>query len=175
MICSFEGVNPRIHETVYVAKNATVIGNVEIGAHSSIWPGAVIRGDLSSITIGKYTSVQDNCVIHVEGGDDPSSQHPAVIRDYCTIGHGALLHGCCIKNRVLVGAHAVIFNNATIGEGSIVGMGCLIPENKEIPPHKVVVGVPGRTVRETTEKEWARAKAHAELYADLAEKYTNIL
>jgi carbonic anhydrase/acetyltransferase-like protein (isoleucine patch superfamily) len=176
MIYPFEGVKPRIHETAYVAKNATVVGNVEIGAHSSIWPGAVLRGDLSSITIGRYTSIQDNCVIHVEGSlSDPSTGSPAVIGNYCTIGHGALLHGCIIGERVLIGAHAAVFNNARIGDGSILGMGCVISDNKEIPSRRVVVGIPGRIVREVTEEEWTRSKAHAELYAELAEKYKKIL
>ncbi len=176
MIYPFEGKTPRIHKSAFTAKNSTIIGNVEIGAYSSVWPGAVLRGDLSSITIGRYTSIQDNCVIHVEGElSDPSAGSPAVIGDYCTIGHGALLHGCHIGNRVLIGAHAAIFNKAVIGEGSIIGMGCVVPDNKEIPPRRVVVGVPGRIVREITEEEWERSKAHAELYANLAKKYKDIL
>jgi len=176
MIHSFEGKTPRIHESAYIAKNATIIGNVHIGVHSSVWPGAVLRGDFSSITIGKYTSIQDNCVIHVEGSIFNFSypEHPAVIKDYCTVGHGAVLHGCTIGDRALIGANAVIFNNAVIGEGSIVGTGCVIPDNKEIPPRSVVVGVPGRIVRDITEKEWEQSKTHAELYAELATKYKDL-
>ncbi|MGC1122408.1 MAG: gamma carbonic anhydrase family protein [Candidatus Methanofastidiosia archaeon] len=176
MILSFEGKTPRIHETAFIAKNATVVGDVAVGAHSSVWPGAVLRGDFSSITIGRYSSIQDNCVIHVEGTFNPADvKVPAVIGNYCTIGHGAMLHGCTIQDRALVGAMAVIFNNATIGEGSIVGMGSVIPDNKEIAARKVVVGVPGRAVRDITEEEWERSKAHALLYAELAEKYRHIL
>jgi carbonic anhydrase/acetyltransferase-like protein (isoleucine patch superfamily) len=176
MILSFEGKTPRIDETAFIAKNATVVGEVTIGAHSSVWPGAVLRGDFSSITIGRYTSIQDNCVIHVEGTLNPKDvKVPTVIGNYCTIGHGAMLHGCKIQDRALVGAMAVIFNNATVGEGSIVGMGSVIPDNKEIAARKVVVGVPGRVVRDVTEDEWERAKAHALLYAELAEKYRHIL
>lgn len=173
MICPFEGKEPRIDETAYVAKTAIIIGDVKVGAHSSVWPGAVLRADLSSITIGKYTSIQDICVIHVEGSIPgfPSQEHPAVIKDYCTIGHGAVLHGCTVKERVLVGAHASIFNSATIGKGSIIGMGCVIPDGKEIPPRSVVMGVPGRIVREATEDEWMTSKSHAELYSELARRY----
>ncbi|MBU7013771.1 MAG: gamma carbonic anhydrase family protein [Theionarchaea archaeon] len=176
MILSLEGRTPHIDETAFIAKNATVVGDVIVGAHSSIWPGAVLRGDLSSITIGKYSSIQDNCVIHVEGTFDPEDAGvPTVIGNYCTIGHGAVLHGCRIQDRALVGAMAVIFNNATVGEGSIIGMGSVIPDDKEIAARKVVVGIPGRAVRDVTEEEWKRSKAHALLYAELAEKYQRIL
>jgi carbonic anhydrase/acetyltransferase-like protein (isoleucine patch superfamily) len=172
MLYSFEGNLPRIHETAYIAHNAIIIGDVEIGAHSSVWPGAVLRADFSSITVGNYSSVQDTCVIHVEGSlDNEAPEYPAVIKDYCTIGHGAVLHGCTIGERVLIGANATIFNNATINEGSIIGMGCVIADNKVIPPRKVVVGVPGRIVRDVTAEEWERSKIHAELYAALADKY----
>lgn len=176
MIHSFEGKTPRIHESVYVAKNATIIGNVHIGVHSSVWPGAVLRGDFSSITIGKYTSVQDNCVIHSEGSIFTFSypDYPAVIGDYCTVGHGAVLHGCTIGDRTLIGAHAVIFNNADIGEGSLIGMGCVVPDHKQIPPRSVVVGVPGRVIREVTHEEWEQSKTHAECYAQLAARYKEL-
>ena len=177
MIYSFDGISPKIHETSYVAQNATVIGKVIIDAHSSVWPGAVLRADFSSITVGKYSSIQDNCVIHVEGSldDIESPELPVVIGDYCTIGHGAILHGCSIGNRVLIGSNAVIFNNVTIGEGTIIGMGSVVPDNKVLPPRSVVVGVPGRSVRTLTEEEWERAKIHAELYATLADRYKNII
>ena len=176
MILSFQGKTPRIDKDAYVAQNATVVGDVEIGAFSSIWPGAVLRADLSSITIGKYTSIQDTCVIHVEGSlSSPSAEYPAVIGDYCTVGHGAVLHGCTLGERVLIGANATVFNSAHIGAGSIIGMGSVIPDNKVIPPRSVVVGVPGRIVRETTPEEWERAKTHAELYSELARIYRDIL
>jgi carbonic anhydrase/acetyltransferase-like protein (isoleucine patch superfamily) len=176
MIYPFEGKTPRIHKSAFTAQNSTIIGNVDIGAHSSIWPGAVLRADLSSITIGEYTSIQDNCVVHVEGSlSHASPETAAFIGNYCTVGHGAVLHGCTIGDRSLVGAHAVIFNNATIGDGSIVGMGAVISDNKEIPPRSVVMGVPGRVVRKVTEEEWNISKAHAELYSELASKYKGIL
>ncbi|MBU7042452.1 MAG: gamma carbonic anhydrase family protein [Theionarchaea archaeon] len=177
MIYPFDGVTPRIHETAYVAKNASVIGDITLSAHSSVWPGAVLRADFSSITIGKYTSVQDNCVIHVEGSleDIHAPELPVVIREYCTIGHGAILHGCTLGNRVLVGSNAVIFNGVTVGDGAIIGMGSVIPDNKEIPSKSVVVGVPGKVVRTVTEEEWERAKIHAELYATLADRYKTII
>jgi carbonic anhydrase/acetyltransferase-like protein (isoleucine patch superfamily) len=177
MIYSFDGATPRIDDTAYVALNATVIGKITIDAHSSIWPGAVLRADFSSITIGTYSSVQDNCVIHVEGSLDDmhSPELPAVIGDYCTVGHGAILHGCTLGDRVLVGSNAVIFNGVSIGDGAIIGMGSVVPDNKEIPSKSVVVGVPGKVVRTLTEEEWNRAKLHAELYAALADRYKNIL
>jgi carbonic anhydrase/acetyltransferase-like protein (isoleucine patch superfamily) len=176
MIYPFDGKTPRIHKSAFTAQNSTIIGDVDIGAHSSIWPGAVLRADFSSITIGKYTSIQDNCIIHVEGSlSNPAPESPAVVGDYCTVGHGAILHGCTIGDRSLVGAQAVIFNNATIGEGSIVGMGAVISDNKEIPPRSVVMGVPGRIFRKVTEEEWNISKAHAELYSELASKYKGIL
>ena len=176
MIYPFDGKTPRIHKSAFTAQNSTIVGDVAIGAHSSIWPGAVLRADLSSITIGEYTSIQDNCVVHVEGSlFHHSPETAALIGNYCTVGHGAILHGCTIGDRSLVGAQAVIFNNATIGEGSIIGMGAVISDNKEIPPRSVVMGVPGRVVRTVTEKEWDMSKAHAELYSKLASKYRGIL
>jgi carbonic anhydrase/acetyltransferase-like protein (isoleucine patch superfamily) len=177
MIYSFDGVTPNIHDSAFVAKNATVIGKITVGAHSNIWPGAVLRADFSSIVIGKYSSVQDNCVIHVEGSLDDihAPELPVVIGDYCTVGHGAILHGCTLDDRVLVGSNAVIFNGVSIGEGTIIGMGSVIPDNKEIPSKSVVVGVPGKVVRRLTEEEWQRSRSHAELYAALADRYKNIL
>ncbi|MGD2247824.1 MAG: gamma carbonic anhydrase family protein [Candidatus Methanofastidiosia archaeon] len=176
MIYPFEGKTPQIDQTAFIAKNATIVGDVTIGAHASVWPNAVLRGDFSSITIGNYTSIQDTCVIHVDGSlSDSDPESPAILGDYCTIGHGALLHGCTLENRVLVGASAVVFNRTTIGEGSIIAMGCVIPDNKKIPPRSVVMGVPGKVVREITAEEWEQSKAHAELYAALADKYRSIL
>ena len=175
MIYSFNGKTPRIHKSVYTAENSTIIGDFDIKAHSSVWPGAVLRADFSSITIGKYTSIQDNCVIHVEGSRvHPAPEYPAVIGDYYTVGHGAVLHGCTLSTRVLIGANAVVFNNAVIGEGSIIGMGCIIPDNKKIPPRSVVVVVPGRIVRKVTEQEWEQSKNHAELYCHLAHMYKTL-
>ena len=173
MICPFNGITPHIHKSAYIAENATIIGDVRVGVQSSVWPGAVLRGDFSSITIGKYTSIQDNCVIHAEGNISGSfyPEYPAVIGDFCTVGHGAVLHGCTIGDRTLVGAHALVFNNTTIGTGSIIGMGSVVPENKEVPPRSVVVGIPGKVIRKVTEEEWERSKTHAEVYAELAQKY----
>ena len=141
MLYKYLDVTPKVHETAYVAPTAAVIGDVEIAAGASVWFGAVLRGDIDIIRIGAGSSIQDNVTIHVTGGT-----YPTIVGENVIVGHGAVLHGCMIENRVLIGMGATILDNATIGAGAIVAAGALVREGQQVPPNSLVAGVPA-TVR----------------------------
>ncbi|WP_420642902.1 gamma carbonic anhydrase family protein [Candidatus Leptofilum sp.] len=145
MIIEFKGVRPQIHPTAYIAPNVTIIGDVVIEAEASIWFGAVIRGDSGRITIGSRTSVQDNVVIHVNG------RHHTIIEEDVTIGHGAVLEGCHLHQGVLVGMNATVLSGVVVEAGSLVAAGSVVGENRHIPPHVLVAGVPAVVKRELDE------------------------
>jgi carbonic anhydrase/acetyltransferase-like protein (isoleucine patch superfamily) len=166
MIQSFQGTEPHLDPDAFVAPNATVIGDVAIGARSSIWFGTVVRGDVYPIRIGCETNVQDNSVLHVTGGI-----HPLHIGDQVSIGHRAVVHGCALGDRVLVGMGAVILDGCKIGEDSIVGAGSVVPEGSVVPPRSVVMGVPGKRVREATPADLRRIVRTATEYKALAAQY----
>lgn len=149
----------------YVAPNASVIGRVTLEDDTSVWFNAVIRGDNEPIRIGARTSIQEGSVLHVDPG------FPMDVGEECTIGHMVMLHGCTIGNRVLVGMGSIILNGAKIGEGSLIGAGTLIPENKVIPPNSVVLGVPGKVIRETGEKERALLIEGRDMYVANGRRY----
>ena len=143
MIRSLGGKTPSIHPTAFISEAAYIVGDVEIGEGSSIWPGTVIRGDTGKITIGKFTNIQDNSVLH---GDDD-----VIIGDNVTIGHRVMCHGRNIGNRVLIGNGAILNDGVLVGEESVIGSGSMILENTDIPEKSIVVGMPGRvrgTVKE---------------------------
>ena len=133
---------PVVHPTVFVDDSAQVVGDVEIGAESSIWMNAVIRGDVNAIRIGQRTNVQDGTVIHVM-----HETHPTTIGDDVTVGHGAIVHGCTVGNRVLVGMGAILLNGATIGDDSVVAAGALVTEGAVVPPRSLAMGSPARVRR----------------------------
>ncbi|AZR71974.1 gamma carbonic anhydrase family protein [Anoxybacter fermentans] len=162
---SYKGYSPKVADDVYIAPGAQVIGDVEIGAGSSIWPNAVVRGDMAKITIGQRTNIQDNCTLHVD------DEHPLIIGDDVTVGHNAVLHGCTIGNNALIGMGAIILDGAKIGDQALIGAGTLIPPGKEIPPRSLVVGSPGKVVRELKDEELAALKRSAEVYAKKAQTY----
>jgi carbonic anhydrase/acetyltransferase-like protein (isoleucine patch superfamily) len=158
----FERKHPRIHPTVYVAQNASVIGDTVIGEGSSVWPCAVIRGDIGLITIGKYTSIQDNVVIHGS----------VKIGDYVRVGHGVVIHGAIIENNSLIGINSVILDHAKIQKNSVIGAGSLVLENTVIPANSLVVGSPSKVIRSLNASEQeARARKRAEAYFQLAQKH----
>ena len=157
--------NPELGKEIYISPDAKVIGKVKIGEHVSIWPGAIVRGDINKIIIGNYSNIQDNCVLHV----DP--KYPLKIGNYVTIGHGAILHGCEIEDNVLIGINATILDGAKIGKCSIIGAGSVIPEKKEIPPYSLVVGVPGRVIKKLTEESEERLREYALHYWEIAKNY----
>jgi len=142
-------VAPQIPESgdYWIAPTASVIGDVALADNASVWFGAVLRGDLELISLGENSNVQDNCVLHTDPG------FPLTIGRDCTIGHMVMLHGCSIGDGSLIGIGATILNGARIGPGCLIGAHALIPEGKEIPPRSLVMGMPGRVVRELTEEE----------------------
>lgn len=133
-----------IDPAAFIAHTATLVGDVRVGAHSSIWFGAVLRGDLAPIVVGQHSSVQDGAVIHVDDGS------PAIIGDHVTVGHGAIVHGCTVEDRALIGIRAVILSRAHIGANSIIGACALVTEEMHIPPNSLVLGVPGKVVGHVT-------------------------
>lgn len=149
----------KIHETTRIAKGAVVYGDVTVGEESNIWYHAVVRGDSDSISIGKCSNVQDNCTVHVDEG------HPVKIGDYVTIGHGAVVHGCSIGDRCLIGMGAIILNDAVIEDDCIIGAGALITQGKVIPKGSMVLGSPGKVIREITEEEKKSIMKNALHYA----------
>jgi len=152
---------------LFVAGNATVIGDVSVGKQVGIWFGAVVRADKDRIVIGDRSNIQDNCVVHTSKG------FPVTIGNDVSVGHGAILHGCTIGNRVLVGMGAIIINGATVGEGSIIGAGAVITEGKDIPPDSVVVGVPGKVVKQTDFVQQQNIVNNAVSYIELAREYSD--
>ncbi len=133
---------PVIGKNVYIAPTAVVIGEVTLENGVSVWDGAVLRGDVSYIRIGKNSNVQDNAVIHVDRGQ------PAIIGENVTVGHMAVVHGATIGNNVIVGIHAVVLNGAEIGDGSVIGAGAVVTPRTKIPPRSLVLGVPGKVVKQ---------------------------
>ena len=145
----------------FIANNATVSGDVTIGEGSSIWFGAVARGDMNYIKIGKFTNIQDNVVLHMD------RDSPLDIGDYVTVGHGAVVHGCNVSDNCLIGIGAIILSRSNIGENCIIGAGTLITEDAVISPDSLVVGVPGKVKRQLTDEEIKSIRETAERYARL--------
>ena len=158
---------PSIHPTAYVHPAAVVTGDVTLGAHVSVWPTAVIRGDTDRIVIGAETNVQDGTIIHVDEGV------PTTIGARVGIGHRAIIHGSTIADDVLIAMGAVLLNGVKVGTGSIVGAGAVCTEGMEIPPNSLVLGVPGRVIRLTTEAERERIQRTVRSYLELKQKYAN--
>lgn len=156
---------PTIHPTAFIHPAAIVIGDVTLGARVSVWPTAVIRGDTDRITIGADTNVQDGTIIHVDHGV------PTTIGARVGIGHRAIVHGATIEDDVLIAMGAILLNNVHVGTGSIVGAGAVCREGMRIPPHSLVLGVPARVTRETTDAERQRIRNTVESYLDLQEEY----
>lgn len=152
-------------QDVFIAPNATVIGNVHLGDASSIWYGAVLRGDSDEIRIGSRTNVQDNAVIHCDPGA------PAIIGDDCIIGHLAIVHGAQLGNHVLVGMHATVLNHAKIGNYVIIGANALVPQGMEIPDYSLVLGSPARIVKQLSEQQQEDVRLNAAVYVEKAREY----
>jgi carbonic anhydrase/acetyltransferase-like protein (isoleucine patch superfamily) len=150
---------------LFIANTATVLGDVTLGEGSSVWFGAVIRGDRDSISIGTDSNIQDNAVVHTSAGS------PVRIGNLVSVGHGAILHGCQIADRVLVGMGAILMNGSTVGEGSLIGAGALVTEGTKIPPNSIVLGIPGKVIRETTPAERKYIVTNATKYRKLAGGY----
>lgn len=166
MIAAYENIRPTIHETAFVAENATVIGDVEIGEDSSVWFGSVIRGDVNYIRIGARTNIQDLTVIHVT-----SNAHPTVLEDEITVGHRVVLHGCHVESGCLIGIGAILLDGVRVGARSLVAAGSLVTPGTIIPPRSLVMGSPARVKRELTDDELAHLDRSWRAYGDLKKRY----
>jgi carbonic anhydrase/acetyltransferase-like protein (isoleucine patch superfamily) len=159
MLRAYKGVTPRVHADAYVDDSAQVIGDVEIGAESSVWMNAVLRGDVHSIRVGCRTNIQDGTVVHVM-----NERHPTIIGDDVTIGHAAIVHGCTLSDRILIGMGAILLNGVTIGADSIIAAGTLLTESIQIPARSLVMGSPGKVKRQLSNPEVASILKYAERY-----------
>ena len=162
---------PHIDPTAFIAPTAAVLGDVEIGPDASVWFHCVLRGDVNAIRVGARSNVQDMVVMH---GDRVVGDHPVIVGEDVTIGHGALVHGCTIGDRVLIGMGAIILNGAVVGADSIVAAGALVREGMEIPPRSLVVGVPAKVRREVNEGEAKRILTNGRAYEDYAAHYRDL-
>ena len=174
MIKSFQGISPQIDPTVFTAETAVVIGDVVVGAQSSIWYNCVVRGDVNSIRIGVRSNVQDLSMLHVthkKHADDPGA--PLVIGDDVTIGHSVTLHGCTIENGAFIGMQAMVMDRAVVGAGALVGARAMVTEGTVIPPHTLWVGAPARYKRDLTPDEIAWLQRSAGNYVKYALQYIN--
>ncbi len=170
MIRNFNGKTPKIADSAFISEAAYIIGDVEIGENSSVWPGAVIRGDLGKITIGNNVVVEDNCVVH---SGSPSLPPPSnvTIGDNVIIGHGAVMQGRKIGNNVLISIMSTILHDAEIGDYSIIAAGCVIKEKMIVPEKSFVVGVPAEIKGQITEEQSWWSENSPRIYAELAKKY----
>ena len=159
MLRAHRGRLPRVHPTAYIDDSAQVIGDVEIGEESSVWMLVVIRGDVHRIRIGRRSNVQDGTIIHVM-----KDTHPTIIGDDVTVGHAAVIHGCTIEDRCLIGMGAIVLNGARIGTGSIVAAGALVVEGMEVPAHSLVMGSPARVRRTLGDADLAEIQMYADRY-----------
>ena len=169
MIHALEGRRVRAASPHFIAPTAVVIGDVTIGPDSSIWWGAVLRGDYDRITIGARSNVQDNAVVHMDEG------FPVTIGDNVTIGHKVVLHGCTIGDNSLVGINSVVMNDVTIGRDCLIGSNALITEGKTIPDRSLVIGSPGKVVRELSDEQVAEITDFADRYVRNLRRYLTSL
>ncbi len=166
MLRPYRGVFPRVHPTAFIDHSAQVIGDVEIGEESSVWMAVVVRGDVHRIRMGRRSNIHDGTVVHVM-----NRTHPTTIGDEVTVVHSALLHGCTIEDRCLIGMGAILLNGAHIGAESIVAAGTLVVENTRVPPRSLVMGSPGKVKRQLTDAEVESIRGYAERYVGYSLEY----
>jgi carbonic anhydrase/acetyltransferase-like protein (isoleucine patch superfamily) len=170
MIKRFNGKTPKIHETAFISEAAYVIGDVEIGENSSVWPGAVIRGDLGKITIGKSTVIEDNCIIH-SGMPAFPPNIDVTFGDNVIMGHGAVSNANKIGNNVVIGMNSTLLHNVEIGDYSIIAAGCVVKEKMKIPEKSFVVGVPAAIKGKISNEQLWWSQNSPKIYRELAEQY----
>lgn len=166
MILEFDGVTPTLGKDVFITPDATVLGRCTLGDEVNVWHGAVLRGDEGTITVGARTNIQDLSVVHVT-----SEMFDTRIGSDVTVGHRAILHGCTIGNHVLVGMGAIVLDGADVGDFCLIGAGALVPPGMKVPPGHVVLGTPGKIVRELREQERQMILASAPHYVELAARH----
>ncbi len=167
MIRNFENKTPKIASTAFIAETAVIIGDVEIGEHSSIWYGTVVRGDVNYIRIGNRTNIQDQSIIHVTGGTDPT-----VLEDEITVGHRVTLHGCYVESGCLIGIGSILLDGVRVGKNSLVAAGSLVTPRTQIPPGSLVMGSPAKVKRPLTERELTGLPNFWQNYTKIIERYT---
>lgn len=170
MILSYKDKTPEIHKSVFIAKTAVIIGDVKIKKESSVWFNAVIRGDVNFIRIGEGTNIQDGCILHVT-----HNKYPLRIGSGITIGHNAVVHGCTIKDNILIGMGSVLLDNSVINSNSIIAAGALVKENTIVPEGVLFAGLPGKIVRKLTKNEIRNIKKSAGNYIKYALNYKKII
>lgn len=164
----FDGKRPKVDPHAYVSPRASLLGDVEVGADSSVWEFAVLRGDLNHIRVGCGSSIQDNATVHCE------FMYPTEIGDYVTAGHNCVIHGAEIGSNVVIGIGAIVLSGAKVGEGSVIGAGSVVTERTEIPPNSLVLGIPGKVVKEVTPTMREEFRSNAELYVELGKKHKEV-
>ena len=169
MIQTFEGKAPKVAPTAFISEAAYVVGDVEIGENSSVWPMAVIRGDFGKIYIGGQTAIEDNCVLHAGTPDGP--EQDLTIGDFVHIGHGAAVNCKSIGNHVLIGMNATVLHDVVIGNNCIIAAGCLVPHGMKIPDNSFVVGVPGRIKGTITPEQTFWLEQAPKEYVRLRQRY----
>jgi gamma-carbonic anhydrase len=167
MIKSFQNIAPKIHKSAFIAENAVIIGDVEIGERASVWYNCVLRGDVNHIRIGAGTNIQDGTIIHVSRGAD----FPTIIENNVTVGHSATIHGCYIETGSLIGIGAIILDGARIGKNSLIAAGSLVTPNTIIPEKSFVLGSPARVKRELSDEEVENLQHFWQNYIKLSEIY----
>lgn len=166
MILPYEGKSPSIHKSCYIAPDCVITGDVSIEAESSVWFKAVIRGDINYIKIGSFTNIQDGCIIHVTGGTSPT-----VIGDHVVVGHGALIHGCRIEDRCLIGMGSIILDDTVIGEGSLIAAGSVIKTGTVVSPYSMMAGNPAVFKRKVSPEEMRKFMEWARDYRGYSREY----
>lgn len=166
MIRPYRGVMPRIAASAYIDSSAQIIGDVTIGDRSSVWLNVSIRGDVNHIRVGDETSIQDNCVLHVD-----HDVYPCLVGNRVTVGHSVVLHGCQVEDDALIGIGAIVLNGAKIGAGAVVAAGALVPEGMEVPAQTLVMGAPAKVRRAVTAEEQQRFRRNCENYVKIAAIY----
>lgn len=166
MIRPYRGVLPRIAESAYIDNSSQIIGDVEIGEHSTVWPNVTIRGDVNHIRVGNETSIQDNSVLHVD-----RLKFPCIVGNRVTVGHSVVLHGCEVEDGALIGIGAVVLNGAKIGRGAVIAAGALVPEGMEVPANMLAMGTPAKVRREVSPEEQERFAANCDNYVKLGAEY----
>jgi carbonic anhydrase/acetyltransferase-like protein (isoleucine patch superfamily) len=166
IIRSYAGVWPRIHPEAWIAPGAVVVGDVEMGADSSLWYGAVLRGDVHAIRIGARSNLQDGCILHVTQG-----RFACLLGDEVTVGHRAVVHGCRVGDGALIGIGAIVLDGAEVGAGALIGAGALVTPGTRIPERWLALGAPARPVRELTAEEQEEQRARTLAYVDTARRH----
>ncbi|MEW6236490.1 MAG: gamma carbonic anhydrase family protein [Candidatus Omnitrophota bacterium] len=165
LVIPFREKTPIIGENVFLAPNASIIGEVILGDNVSVWFGAALRGDIAAVEVGEGSNIQDNSVLHVGTGA------PCIVGRYVVVGHLAILHACTVEDSCLIGMGAIVLDGAVIGNGSVIGAGTLVTQGTVIPPYSLVLGSPGKVIRELTEDERIKQSAFALKYVELAGEY----